>query len=103
MKQRALEADERWNSQPSYLDSPARQQPAPAVAAGESAAPPTPNQVEQEGVKSGVGDPQEVGEVSHGKEVRSKGEAKPKGRNPWDTAQRGAPSENWTPSVAQRR
>ena len=108
MKQLAAEADERWKSVPSYLDSPKRQQPAPAIgveAAGGQVQQTAPE--EGAGVKSAVGDQDDVAEsVSQG-ERRSKGRRE-REENPWQKAQRGAPGENWqpeawTPGVVQRR
>lgn len=115
MKQLAAKADERWKSAPSYLDSPARQQPQPAIGVKDPGgyAPQTEPEA-SEGVTSGVEDPQKVQEVSDGKDTKDVDEGRFKGRtkeneaSPWQTQPRGAPSENWqpkewTPGVAQRR
>lgn len=102
MKQLAAKADERWNSVPSFLDSPKKQQPAPAIGVQDPGGyvqqtEPT----EHEGVRSAVDDADKVEASTEGQpkdEGRFKGQAKekkPKG-NPWQRPQ-GAPSENWQP------
>ena len=112
MKQLAAKADERWKSVPSFLDSPHRQQPAPAIGVqdpGGYAQQTEPE--EKQGVRSAVGDQQEVQEAAAGQspsEGRFKGRANEREDSPWKQAQKGAPSENWqpetwTPGIAQRR
>ncbi|EMC92383.1 hypothetical protein BAUCODRAFT_569787 [Baudoinia panamericana UAMH 10762] len=120
MKQLAAKADERWKSVPSFLDSPARQQPQPATQPKDPGGYAPQTEPEQhQGVTSGVEDPIKVQQVAQegkdGKEVdegRFKGRTREKPRvaeeNPWQRQQRGAPSENWqpqawTPGAAQRR
>ena len=115
VKQLAEQADERWRSVPSFLDSPKQQQPAPAIGISESQGPAEQAAHREVGegdvVRSAVGDQSEVAGVSErqgqdvGREKRSKRERK---ENPWQSAQRGAPSEKWqpetwSPGVAQRR
>ena len=114
MKQLAAQADERWKSVPSYLDAPQQQQPAPAVGINETEGPAMAQEEVGDvgGVKSAVGDQQEVASASDQGEIGDVGKAKRKKRdkeeNPWQQPQRGAPSENWqpgawTPGVVQRR
>ena len=108
MKQLAAEADERWNSKPSYMDGPERQQALPATAVNENEGP----SKEQ----SDVGDGPGVGSLDAEQQAvtqTDEEEGKAKGKrqreeNPWQRPQTGAPSENWqpatwTPGVAQRR
>ena len=115
MKQLAAEADERWKSIPSYLDSPKQQQPQPAIGVQDPGGYVGQTEPEQpEGVRSAVDDQEKVDASSEGKpqdEGRFKGktkEKKPKGPAPWDKLRpKGAPSENWqpqewTPGVASR-
>ena len=112
MKQLAAEADDRWNSKPSFLDSLNKQQPAPAIGVKEPGGyveqtEPTQN----EGVRSAVGDAEEVKGSSEGRpkdEGRFKGGARQKERNPFNTPRQGAPGEgwqpeSWTPGAAARR
>ena len=59
MRQLAADADARWNSVPSFLDGPNKQQPPPAVALNDPAGYMHNNQTEpteNEGVRSAVGD-----------------------------------------------
>ena len=92
MKQLAAKADERWNSIPSFLDAPEKQQPAPAVAVSDSEGP-TKAQTEAggfPGVKSAVGDQEEVAsasETSRTQETgRQRNQEKEKEPNPWQKA-----------------
>ena len=112
IKQLAAKADERWKSVPSYLDSPNRRQPEPAIGVQDPGAHAQQTEPEEkQGVRSAVGDKDEVKDASEGKarsEGRFKGRARDQAESPWDVPQRGAPSENWqpsawTPGVAQRR
>lgn len=119
MKQLAARADERWKSVPSFLDSPARQQPQPAISPRDPAGYAPQTEPEQhQGVMSAVEDPVKVQEVSAGKDTKEVDEGRFKGgarerkpereEAPWQKQQRGAPSENWqpqawTPGAAQRR
>lgn len=112
MKYLAAKADERWASVPSFLDSPDKQQPAPAIGVKDPGGyveqtEPTKN----EGVRSAVGDAHEVQKSSEGQptdEGRFKGKAKDTKENPWKKTQRGGPGEgwqpdSWSPGVASRR
>ena len=114
MRQLAADADERWKSTPSFLDAPQRQQPAPATSITDSK-PPTEEQTEAEdtgGVKSGVGDQQEVASVTSASrdqdgstQKAGKREREP---SPWQKPQQGKAGEgwqpgSWTPGVVQRR
>jgi len=112
MKTLAEEADARWASQPSFLDSPDKQQPAPAIGVkdpGGYVDQTEPDSVE--GVRSAVGDPGEVQKSSEGRptdEGRFKGRAKDRHENPFNKAQAGSPGEgwqpqSWTPGPAGRR
>ena len=100
MRTLAAEADERWASQPSFLDSPSKQQPTPAIGVKDPGGhvqqtEPTKN----EGTRSAVGDEHEVEASSQGRptdEGRFKGKAKEKRENPFQQ-QRGAPGEGWQP------
>ncbi|KAG8623222.1 hypothetical protein KVT40_008198 [Elsinoe batatas] len=112
VKQLAAEADARWASKPSFLDSPAKQQPQPAIGVkdpggyGKQTEP-----TENEGVRSAVGDQAEVGASVKGQpkdEGRFKGKAKDRKPNPFNQPQQGAPGEgwqpqSWTPGAAARR
>ena len=99
----AAEADARWASQPSYLDAPNKQQPAPATGVKDPGGyvkqtEPT----DTEGVRSAVGSPAEVDSSTRGKakdEGRFKGRARDKGKgpSPFDRPQQGAPGEEWQP------
>ena len=112
MKQLAAKADERWASVPSFLDSPNKQQPAPAIGVKDPGG--YVQQTEptaQEGVRSAVGDAGEVQGSSEGRttdEGRFKGGAQEKKDSPWNQAQRGNPGEgwqpqSWSPGAATRR
>ncbi|KAK6381830.1 hypothetical protein LTR65_010974 [Meristemomyces frigidus] len=117
MKQLASKADERWKSIPSFLDSPARQQPQPAIGVKDPGGYAPQTEPEQnEGVTSGVEDAVKVQEVGAGKDTKEVDEGRFKGRtrekereeSPWQQPDRGAPSENWqpkpwTPGAVQRR
>ena len=107
MRQLAADADERWRSQPSYLDAPARtSQPAPALARPGGAAELSEEQKKVEaaarpGVQSAVeGSAEPVEQAATGK---------PKKENPWEKLQpKGGPSETWQPgewtgSITPRR
>lgn len=109
----AARADERWNSAPSFLDSPDKQQPQPAIGVKDPAgyAPQT-EPTEHEGVQNAVADPPEVQRASEGRpttEGRFKGKTREKGDAPWGPKQQtGTPGENWqpeswSPGVAARR
>lgn len=112
MKTLAEEADARWASQPSFLDSPNKQQPGPAIGVKDPG-----GYVEQtepesvEGVRSAVGDQHEVRKSSAGRptdEGRFKGRAKDRHENPFNKPQAGSPGEgwqpqSWTPGAAARR
>ncbi|CAK3761950.1 NADH-ubiquinone oxidoreductase assembly factor N7BML [Lecanosticta acicola] len=115
MKQLAAEADERWKSIPSYLDSPNRQQPQPAIGVQDPGGYVQQTEPEsQEGVRSAVDDQEKVSAAIEGNpkdEGRFRGQTKEKRTKepaPWDKLRpQGAPSENWqpepwTPGVAQR-
>lgn len=112
MKYLAAKADERWNSVPSFLDAPDKQQPAPATDVKDPGGyvqqtEPT----DKEGVRSAVGDAEEVEGSSKGKpkdEGRFKGRARDRQENPFNKPQRGNPGEGWqpdtwNPGVAARR
>jgi len=114
MRQLAAEADARWNSMPSFLDSPDKQQPTPAIGVKDDAGYMHHNQTEpteNEGVRSAVGDEGEVQASTEGKtkdEGRFKGKAKDKDANPWKQPSRKGPGEEWqpetwSPGVAQRK
>lgn len=111
MKQLAAKADERWKSIPSYLDSPARQQPTPAIGITDSKPADPSTAPDSDGIQSAVEgyseEQKRVAQNTHemGAEARRKRE---RGDNPWKQAQQGAPGENWQPTawnpgVAQRR
>ncbi|KAF2156082.1 hypothetical protein K461DRAFT_318701 [Myriangium duriaei CBS 260.36] len=101
VKQLAAEADARWASQPSFLDAPTKQQPAPAIGVKDPGGyiqqtEPT----ETEGVRSAVGSPEEVAGSTQGRpkdEGKFKGKAKDKGSSPFKRPQQGAPGEGWQP------
>lgn len=114
MKQLAAEADERWNSKPSFLDAPSRQQPQPAIGVQDPGgyAPPTEPEAKQ-GVRNAVEGQEKVNDAMEGKsedEGRFKGRTKERKRepNPWaDRRPKGGPNEQWQPAewmpgVAQR-
>lgn len=114
MRQLASEADARWNSVPSFLDSPKHQQPAPAIGVKDPAAYMHNNQTEptqNEGVRSAVGDQEEIAASVQGRpkdEGRFKGKTRDKAANPWKQPSRKGPGEDWqpetwTPGAAQRR
>jgi NADH dehydrogenase [ubiquinone] 1 alpha subcomplex assembly factor 2 len=115
MKRLAAEADDRWNSKPSFLDGPSRNQPQPAIGVqdpGGYVGQTEPEQ--QEGVRSAVDEPEKVEAATQGKqegldEGRFKGnKTKDRKPNPWDQARpKGNAGENWqpegwTPTPAQR-
>lgn len=113
MKQLAQQADERWNSVPSFLDSPERQQPAPAIGVKDPGGYVQQTEPEQsEGVRSAVEGPEKVADASEGRpqdEGRFRGATKEKQakENPWHK-QQGGPSEgwqpqSWTPGAVSRR
>ncbi|QIW95252.1 hypothetical protein AMS68_000770 [Peltaster fructicola] len=112
MKQLAARADERWRSQESFLDAPARQQTAPAIGVKDPGgyAPQT-EPTQHQGVSNVVEDPQKVKAASAGKNVdegRFRGSTKEREDSPYARVNRGGPSENWqpqswTPGSAQRR
>jgi NADH dehydrogenase [ubiquinone] 1 alpha subcomplex assembly factor 2 len=100
MQRLAAEADERWKSQPSYLDSPDRQQPKPAIGVkdpGGYVDAPT-EDVHKQGVRTAVEAP--------GLQELDKGQKK---ASPFEKLQpKGGPSEGWKPeewtgSIAPRR
>lgn len=112
MKQLAAKADERWASVPSFLDSPDKQQPAPAIVVKDPGGYVQQTEPEEkEGVRSAVGNEHEVQRSSEGRptdEGRFKGGAKDKKPNPFSQPQRGGPGEgwqpeSWSPGVATRR
>ncbi|PIA88911.1 NADH-ubiquinone oxidoreductase assembly factor N7BML [Cercospora beticola] len=105
MKRLAAEADERWNSKPSFLDSPTRNQPQPAIGVKDPGgyAPQTEPEASQ-GVRSAVDEPSKVENASQGQqeglhEGRFKGKkTKDKKENPWEKLQpKGNAGENWQP------
>ncbi|CZT22247.1 uncharacterized protein RCC_08116 [Ramularia collo-cygni] len=115
MKQLAAEADERWNSIPSFLDAPKRQQPQPAIGVLDPGAnAPQTEPLEKQGVRSAVDDQEAVAAAAEGKptnEVRFKGdgrERRAREEAPWEkSAPKGGPSEGWqpgtwTPGASQR-
>jgi NADH dehydrogenase [ubiquinone] 1 alpha subcomplex assembly factor 2 len=89
MQRLAAEADERWKSQPSYLDSPNRQQPQPAVGVkdpGGYVDQPT-EDVQKQGVRTAV-EASDLQEAKKGK----------KDQSPYEKSQpKGGPSEGWQP------
>lgn len=103
MQQLAAEADARWNSVPSFLDSPNKQQPAPAIGVKDPAGYMHNNQTEpteNEGVRSAVGDQTEVDASTEGRtldEGRFKGKTRDKEANPWKQPSRKGPGEDWQP------
>lgn len=103
MKQLAAKADERWASIPSFLDSPDKQQPAPAIGVKDPGGYVDQTEPDKtEGVRSAVGNQEEVQGSSDGAPVdegRFKGEAKDKQENPWNKVQRGGPGEGWQPQT----
>ena len=113
MRQLAAEADARWASTPSFLDGPEKQQPIPAIGTSDPAGYMHGNQtepLENEGVRSAVGDPEEVQASVDGNPVhpgRFDGpKTKDKQADPWK--QRKGPGEewqpdSWSPGVAPRR
>ncbi|KAI5359291.1 Putative NADH dehydrogenase [ubiquinone] 1 alpha subcomplex subunit 12 [Septoria linicola] len=115
MKQLAAEADERWNSKPSFLDAPTRNQPQAATGLKDPGgyAPQTEPEAKQ-GVRSAVDEPEKVEAASQGKqegldEGRFKGtKTRDRKENPWEKLQpKGNAGENWqpqgwTPAPAQR-
>ncbi|GAB7356689.1 hypothetical protein MBLNU459_g7400t1 [Dothideomycetes sp. NU459] len=114
MRQLAADADARWAEKESFLDSPSKQQPAPAIGVKDPASYMHNTQTEperNEGVRSAVGDSSEVKASSVGRptdEGRFKGKTKDKDANPWAKAHTGGPGESWqpdswSPGVAQRR
>jgi len=112
MKQLAAQADARWASVPSFLDSPDKQQPAPAIGVKDPGGYVQQTEPEKnEGVRSAVGDHEEVEGSVKGQPIdegRFKGKTKDKQENPWNKAQRGGPGEGWqpdtwSPGVATRR
>ena len=111
MKSLAAEADERWASQPSFLDGPDKQQPAPAIGVKDPAGYVQQTEPEEnEGVRSATGDAHEVEGSSQGRPTddgRFKGRAKDKHESPYQQ-QRGTPGEgwqpqSWSPGAAARR
>ncbi len=110
MKQLAVKADERWKSVPSFLDSPQRQQPEPAIGVTDSK-PADPSQtLGSDGMPTAVQSEVEAkGDVmAPEQEVGREARPKQKKENPWERPQQGAPGENWqpaawSPGVAQRR
>ncbi|KAH9829754.1 Accessory subunit of the mitochondrial membrane respiratory chain NADH dehydrogenase (Complex I) [Teratosphaeria destructans] len=116
MKQLAAKADERWRSIPSFLDSPNRQQPQPAIGVKDPGGYASQTETEgQQGVTNAVEDAEKVRKVSEGADTKEVDEGRFKGRTrerepaPWERdVQRGAPSERWqpeawSPGVAPRR
>ncbi|KAK3714440.1 hypothetical protein LTR37_007746 [Vermiconidia calcicola] len=102
MKQLAAKADERWNSVPSFLDSPNRGQPVPAIGVGDSKPDAPPGNGED--MKSAVGDQQEVAEAVQDAKEPKKGRQE----NPWKRQRQGMVGEDWqpqswSPGAAQRR
>ena len=112
MKALVARADERWSSMPSFLDSPDKQQPAPAIGVKDPGGYVDQTEPEaKEGVRSAVGDQDQVKQASKGQktdEGRFKGKTRDTKENPWNRTQRGAPGEDWqpqqwSPGIAQRR
>lgn len=102
MKQLAAKADERWNSIPSYLDGPERQQPASPFAVKEIEKPPAEQSV--------VGDVPVVKDISMENQedaAETSEEQVPRKQqreeSPWQKSQSGWQPESWTPGVVQRR
>lgn len=115
MKQLAAEADERWNSVPSFLDQPNRQQPRPAIGVQDPGgnAPQT-EPLEKQGVRSAVDGEEQVAAAAEGRPSdsgRFKGSGKERRAReaaPWEqSVPKGGPSESWqpgtwTPGTSQR-
>lgn len=105
MRQLAAEADARWASVPSFLDSPDKQQPAPAIGLNDDAGYMHGNQTEpteNEGVRSATGSQSEVDASTEGRtadEGRFKGKTKDKEANPWKQPPRKGPGEDWQPQA----
>jgi NADH dehydrogenase [ubiquinone] 1 alpha subcomplex assembly factor 2 len=106
MKQLAAEADARWKAIPSYLDSPNKQQPQPAIGVKDPGGYVQQTEPEQkEGVRSAVDDANKVQAATEGRaedEGRFKGTAKEKKakENPWSHLQpKGNAGENWQPEA----
>ncbi|KAK8219674.1 hypothetical protein M8818_000648 [Zalaria obscura] len=103
MKFLAAKADERWNSVPSFLDAPDKQQTEPAIGVkdpGGYMGQTEPTQ--HEGVQNAVADPPEVQRASEGKattEGRFKGKTREKEPSPWAQQPRGNPGEDWQPQT----
>lgn len=107
MKQLAAEADERWNSVPSFLDAPNKQQPQPAIGVQDPGgyAPQTEPTAKQ-GVRSAVDDEESVASAAAG-EPKDDGRFKGSGRErrareqaPWEqNVPKGGPSEGWQPGA----
>lgn len=115
MKQLAAQADERWRSAPSFLDSPARQQPHPATGSNEPYADVT---MTDGGINKG--DPSVMGNQAGVKDFtegmdsstdqgRHKEKARTTDEAPWaKNIRKGAPGEiwqpeSWSPGVLSRR
>ena len=103
MKQLAFEADERWKSIPSYLDTSNKQQPKPATELKDPGGYVGQTETEdKQGVQNMVEAPEKVARSSEGQDVdegRFKGrmkEKKPK-ENPWQKPAQGNPGEDWQP------
>lgn len=115
MKQLAAQADERWRSTPSFLDSPARQQPHPATGSNEQDANTLTTEWDKhEGTASDSYNQAGVQEISEGVDAKNdRGRNQEKTRStdeaPWaKTIRTGAPSEkwqpeSWSPGVVSRR
>jgi NADH dehydrogenase [ubiquinone] 1 alpha subcomplex assembly factor 2 len=100
MKVLAAQADERWASIPSMLDSPDKQQPTPMLAPREPASSLETNTASwPRTAKNTLDTPQEAQikpkrAASHG--LNEKGEVK---KSPWYMGPKGGPSEDWQPEA----
>lgn len=108
LKSLVAAADQRWASKPSFMDSPDKQQPVPAIGMRDPAGNLGQTEPEEkEGVRNAVGSPQEVRDNMEGKPYdkgRFKGDTK---EPPWK-GQDGIFREEqqpqaWTPKSARRR
>ena len=101
IKELAAEADARWASQKSYLDTPGVQQPVPAIGVKDPGGYANPTEdVEKRGVRSAVGNQSELtgGEVSELKEVTPSHRTNEAKEPPWKAAPASV-GEEWQPKA----
>ncbi|WPG98975.1 Hypothetical protein R9X50_00177700 [Acrodontium crateriforme] len=97
MKQLAAEADERWNSIPSFLDSPNTQRSQPAIGMKDHGAKVSERSLQQSSTITNniQNEGQQIGDLQN--EATKIPNRREREENPWQKQATGAPSQNWQP------